>query len=179
MPIQSGTHQVGPANGTLTIKTYREGLAAKAGHDLVMEVTRWDAKLDVGPDGSATTIELSADPASIEVREGHNGVKPLSDKDRGDILKNIDKKVLGTDPISFRGSGAESSNGRVPISGDLTLAGTTRPATFELEVGPDGRVSCSTSVTQSQWGIKSYTGLMGALKVRDDVELEIDAGLPG
>ena len=33
-------------------------------------------------------------------------------------------------------------------------------------------------VTQSAWGIKPYRGLMGALKVRDDVEVVIDARLP-
>ena len=178
MPIQRGSHKIGPGDGTLTVKTYREGLASKAGHDLIMEVTRWDATLDVGDDGAATSVQLTADPASIAVREGHRGVKPLTDKDRVDIVKNIDKKVLGTDPITFSGSGAPASDGRVAISGDLTMAGSARPVTFELEVAPDGRLTCATSLTQSEWGIKPFTGLMGALKVRDDVELELDAALP-
>jgi hypothetical protein len=35
-------------------------------------------------------------------------------------------------------------------------------------------------VTQTAWGIKPYRGLMGALKVRDDVEVVVDARLaPG
>jgi hypothetical protein len=33
-------------------------------------------------------------------------------------------------------------------------------------------------VTQSDWGIKPYRGLMGALKVRDTVEIDIDVALP-
>ena len=48
---------LGPEHGSLLVKTDREGVAAKAGHNLVLEVTRWEAKLDAG------TLELKADPA--------------------------------------------------------------------------------------------------------------------
>ena len=30
-------------------------------------------------------------------------------------------------------------------------------------------------ITQTDWGIKPYRGLMGALRVRDEVEVAIDA----
>jgi hypothetical protein len=33
-------------------------------------------------------------------------------------------------------------------------------------------------VTQSDWGMKPYTGLFGALKVVDDVEVSLEATLP-
>jgi hypothetical protein len=33
-------------------------------------------------------------------------------------------------------------------------------------------------LTQSGWGIKPYRGPMGALKVRDEVEIALDARLP-
>jgi hypothetical protein len=42
----------------------------------------------------------------------------------------------------------------------------------------DGRVTGTLPVTQSDWGIKPYRGLMGALKVRDTVEIGIDVQLP-
>jgi polyisoprenoid-binding protein YceI len=176
MAAQTGSRRLGPENASLKVKTYREGLASKAGHDLIIEVTRWEATLAVGEDGTTTSIDLSADPASLEVREGHHGVKPLTDKDRDDIRKNIDKKVLGTDPISFTGSGGAAPNGRLPVSGDLTMAGTTRPVSFELETGHDGRIRATCSLSQSEWGIKPYSGLMGTLKVRDSVDLVAESG---
>ena len=46
MAISPGTHTVGPDGSTLIVKTYREGLAAKAGHDLVIEVTSWEATIN-------------------------------------------------------------------------------------------------------------------------------------
>ena len=33
----------GPDNASMHVHTYREGVAAKVGHDLIIEVTRWDA----------------------------------------------------------------------------------------------------------------------------------------
>ena len=55
MPIEAGTHRLGPHNATLSVETKRKGAAAKAGHDLVIEVTSWEAELDVaeGPGGHA------------------------------------------------------------------------------------------------------------------------------
>jgi hypothetical protein len=45
--------EVGPADATLTVKTFREGVAAMAGHDLVIEVTRWSARI---ADGGAKVL---------------------------------------------------------------------------------------------------------------------------
>jgi polyisoprenoid-binding protein YceI len=143
----------GPENGSLVVKTYREGVAAT-----------------VDP----ASITLDADPRSLHVREGVRGVKPLTDGDREDIRGTIDKKVLGGQPISFRSTSVEGDD-QLTVSGDLTMAGRTRPVTARLAVGADGHVTGTIPVTQSEWGIKPYRGLMGALKVRDEVEIVIDA----
>ena len=39
------------------------------------------------------------------------------------------------------------------------------------------RLRTALVVTQSAWGITAYRGLMGALKVRDDVEIVAEARL--
>lgn len=168
--------RIGPEDGSLTVKTYREGVAAKAGHDLVIAVTRWQATIDT----AAGTLELTADPSSLEVREGLRGVKPLTDRDRGEIRKNIDGKVLGGQPIEFRSNAVRMPDGpgQLAVEGELTMAGNTRPVTAQLDVGDDGRVAGTIALTQSAWGIKPYRGLMGALKVRDEVEIVVDARLP-
>jgi polyisoprenoid-binding protein YceI len=168
-----GGRTLGPGDGTLLVKTFREGVAARVGHDLVLEVTRWDASF--GPQA----VELNADPRSLEVREGLRGVKPLTDKDRAEIRRNIDDKVLSGQPITFRSSGVERAGDRLTVRGDLTMAGRTMPVTAELDAGPDGRITGTIGLTQSAWGIKPYRGLMGALKVRDDVEVAVDVRVGG
>jgi hypothetical protein len=178
MALRPGIHTVGPDSGALHVNTYREGMAQKVGHDLIIDVGQWQANIEVEEGGSPKAIALKADPRTLQVREGQHGVKPLTDKDRTEIRSNIDEKVLRGQPIAFSSSAAELANGRLTVRGELTLAGRTRPSSFELDVAEDGRVSGRLSVTQSEWGIKPYRAFMGALKVRDTVEVVLDLTLP-
>ena len=179
MAIPTGTHRLGPDDASLEVRTYREGVAAMAGHDLIIGVTRWDATLEAAADPAGWRIELNADPGSLEVREGLRGVKPLTDRDRVEIRKNIDTKVLGREPIRFSSSAVRPGDGgRVAVEGELTMAGRTRPVALELTHGDGGALTGTVSLKQSDWGIKPYRGLMGALKVRDDVEVVVEATLP-
>jgi hypothetical protein len=170
MPL-GGHHTLGPGDGTLLVKTYREGVAARAGHDLVLEVSRWEATVD------ETTIEVRADPRSLEVLEGLGGVKPLTDRDRGDIRETIEAKVLRGRPISFRSTVVRQEDDGLVVDGELTIGDTARPLSARLRMDDAGRVSGTIRIAQSDWGIKPYRGLMGALKVRDDVEVVIDVQL--
>ena len=172
MPFLPGRHELGPAAGTLLVKTFREGVAAKVGHDLVIEVTRWDAVVDGG------LVTLTADPTSLEVREGHNGLKPLTDKDRREIRKNIDEKVLGGRSIAFVCSAISDDASGVAAPGELSIGGITQPVSATLERTPGGRLQGAIPLRQADFGIKPYKGLMGALKVRDDVEIVIDVAVP-
>jgi polyisoprenoid-binding protein YceI len=173
-----GTHSVGGDRGTLQVRTYREGLAQKVGHDLIIDVGQWDATAEVDENGTLAAVQLNADPRSLQVREGLRGVKPLTDKDRADIRETIAEKILGGRPISFRSTAIERDDGGLTVRGDLELAGTRRPASFELSTAADGRVRGTLPVTQSEWGIKPYRGMMGALKVRDTIEVVLDVPLP-
>ena len=109
-------------------------------------------------DGTLAAVQLNADPESLQVREGLRGLKPLSDKDRGDIRKTIQEKILGGRPIAFRSTAVEPENGGLTVHGELELAGTTRPASFELSAAAEGRVRGTLPVTQSEWGIKLDPG---------------------
>ena len=160
------------------MRTYREGVAQKVGHDLIIDVERWEATVEVGEDGTLSAVRLTADPRSLQVRAGLRGVKPLTDKDRADIRSTIDEKILRGQPIAFRSSAVKLGDSALTVRGELDLAGTTRPATFELHPATDGRVGGTLPVTQSEWGIKPYRGLMGALKVRDTIEVVLDVRLP-
>jgi polyisoprenoid-binding protein YceI len=164
--------ELGPTDGSLVVQTYREGVAAKVGHDLVIDVTSWQATLD------DQRVQLTADPRSLRVREGHRGVKPLSDRDRDEIRKNIDDKVLRGQPISFTGT-VTGQGDTLDVDGELTMAGTTRPLRTGMQVTADGRATATLTLKQSDWGIKPYRGMMGALKVRDELEVVLDVRLPG
>ena len=114
------THVLGPGNAELRVLTEREGLASRAGHDLVLVVGRWEATLVLGDDAG---LELTADSRSLEVKSASGGVKPLSDKDRREIVKNIDTKVLHGAPIAFRANTITDQPGE-----GMTAAGDRRSA---------------------------------------------------
>jgi polyisoprenoid-binding protein YceI len=60
------------------------------------------------------------------------------------------------------------------VEGELTLAGTTKPLSFDLAVSADGVLAASVTVTQTSFGMKPYSALWGALKVLDEVEVVLD-----
>lgn len=179
MSIRSGVHHLGPANGTLSVRTGRVGAAAKAGHDLVIHVTSWEASLGVVEDPAQTTVELRADPTSLRVHEGTGGMNALGEDDVTNIHQTIDDDVLKRQDIRFRSTGAQGSGDGGPISvqGDLTIVGKTRPIAFDLAIGDEGALSATAVVRQTDWDIKPYSALFGALKVSDDVEVVLDGHL--
>jgi polyisoprenoid-binding protein YceI len=176
--LQAGTYRLGPDDGTLSIRTGRIGAAAKAGHDLVIEVTAWEATLHVGDSPADTSVELEADATSLHVREGTGGMKSLGDDDKANIRTTIHDDVLKGHAIAFRSTAVSGADGQLNVQGELTLAGTTRPLAFDLAVGDDGRLSGAAVVKQTDWGMKPYSTLFGALKVADEVRVEIDAAVP-
>jgi polyisoprenoid-binding protein YceI len=175
---QTGTYRLGPDDGTLSVRTGRAGAAAKAGHDLLIEVTAWEATLRLGDDPTETSMELDADARSLRVREGTGGIQSLGDDDVANIHSTIDDEILKGEAIAFRTTQVTGADGRLAVQGELTLAGTTRPLGFDLAVGDDGRLTGVALVKQTDWGMKPYSTLFGALKVADEVRVEIDAALP-
>ena len=162
---------LGPENGTLTVRTGKAGAAAKAGHNLVIEVTRWQGKL------SPESVELTADARSLRVRSGSGGMSPLGDEEKAGISQTIDEEVLKGGSIHFRSSAVTARDGGYDVVGELDLLGVRAPLSFALTLDGD-HLTGSASVKQTDWRIKPYSALFGTLKVADVVEVSIDATLP-
>jgi polyisoprenoid-binding protein YceI len=177
MSLEPGTYRLGPENAKLQIHTGRTGGAAKAGHDLTILVTAWSATVDAGGEAGEAKLALSVDSRSLQVLEGHGGLKALDDGDKDNIRQTIDDDVLKGTPIEFRSTDVASGDGPLAVQGDLELAGQTHPVTFELALQPAGRVSATATIRQTDWGIKPYSALFGALKVADEVRVEIAGAL--
>jgi polyisoprenoid-binding protein YceI len=177
----TGNFRLGPDTGRVVLKTGRAGLAAKAGHDLTIEVTQWSARVEVPADEdgglAAATVTAELDLGSLEVREGTGGAKPLTDGDRGQIKKQIEN-ILGGATASFASSRiiASGSSGGA-IEGTLTLNGKAQPTRLQVTTPGSGRYRGTATVVQSAFGIKPYSGFFGALKLRDEVGVEFEIDL--
>jgi YceI-like domain len=166
VPLGSGSYRLGPDNATLAVHTGRAGAAARAGHDLVMHVTAWEATLDL----AASSMELSADSTSLLVQEGTGGMQELGDDDIENIHQTIDDEVLMRSDIEFRSTQVTETADGAHVEGDLTLLGRTEPIAFDVVSG-DGTISAEAVVHQPDWGMKPYSTLFGALKVHEDVRI--------
>ncbi len=183
----TGTYELGPGAGRVLVKTGREGLAARAGHDLTLEITRWSARVTVpaGEDGgiAAATLTAELDLGSLAVREGTGGAKPLSDRDRRDIQGQA-RKILGdgtkasftsTRVIpSSSGSPSPGAPANGAIEGALTLRGTSHPLRLQVVSPAPGQYRGSATLRQTDFGITPYSGFFGALKLKDEVTVEFE-----
>jgi polyisoprenoid-binding protein YceI len=157
----TGSFRLGPDSGRVVIKTGRAGLAARAGHDLTIEVTRWSATVTVPGDGvAAAEVAAELDLGSLAVLEGTGGAKPLS----GGTARFASTRII---PAASGGA----------IEGTLTLNGTTRPARLQLVSRGPGQYRGTATVRQTDHGITPYTGFFGALKLKDEVTVEVEADL--
>ena len=192
MAIAAGRYRLGPDLGRLLLRTGRDGLAAQAGHDLTIEVARWSGELTVaGQQPAELTVVI--DLGSLVVVAGTGGIKPLTDRDRREILTTAGK-VLQTDrypQARFVATGFEPDPARTgaahwlgAVTGTVTIRDRSRPLRLEVSggAGETGgrRYRATATVVQSEYGIKPYTAFLGALRVRDavDVEVELDLSEP-
>lgn len=118
---------------------------------------------------------------SLVVREGTGGIKPLSDRDKREIVVTA-RKTLGADrhpEATFTATDFKPApGGGGEISGTLTLAGRARPIALRVSESGPGTYQATASVVQTQFGIKPSSGFLGALKVRDAVDVQARVSLP-
>ncbi len=173
------TMTIGPDEGTLTLHTGVEGRAAKMGHNLIISMSDWSATATF--DGSEPT-ELSFRTAvsSLEVVSGEGGVKALTDKDKRTIKDSaLDSLSDSKHPeVTFQSRAISAKGDGYEVDGDLTVAGSTQPCLVELSVQRTGGVAtvdATIPIVQSEYGVKPYSAMMGGLKVKDRVEVQISA----
>jgi polyisoprenoid-binding protein YceI len=186
MAIHAGRHQFGADSGRITLRTFRDGLVAQAGHDLTIEVARWSGEIVIADDLSPASMTVTADLGSLVVKEGTGGIKPLTDRDKREISVTA-RKVLAADrfpkatftAIGFEpGAGANGgTDSSGVISGTLQLAGRNGPLQLRVSPAGAGKYQATTIVRQTDFGIKPYSAFLGTLKVADKVEVDVEVDL--
>ncbi len=159
--------------------SYKDGMGAKLAHDLVLRATNWSGTLNVDDNPAGCSATVTVDPRSIEIVEARGGVKGLSDKDRRDIDKNINEKVLETGrypELRFESTSVSGTEPNFKAAGNMTIKGTTQPVNVDLHVNGT-TVTAKTTISQKDFGIKPFSAMMGAIKLRDDVDFELTVSL--
>lgn len=182
MAVVAGEYEIGQQVGRLLVHTLRQGVAARVGHDLLIEAAEWEGHVTV-PADSATqpAVSVRVDLDALKVLEGTGGVKPLSEGDKQQIQQTMHKMLqVGRHRYaSFTSTGVAVQDGSAIVEGDLTLVGQTHPLRLDVRQQDDVTVTGTASVVQSLWGIKPYSGFFGALRLRDAVNVEFTSALRG
>jgi polyisoprenoid-binding protein YceI len=182
MAPSSGTYEIGPSDASLTVRTTKAGLGARLAHDLTIEAKTWSGSITFDDaDLAASSVEVTVAATSLAVIDFSGGIKPLSDGDRKEIARTINEKALQTNKypdITFRSTAISGQADAFTVTGDLTITGTTRPASLAVTVGGGGLVTVRATLTQTQFGIKPYSAMLGTLKISDEVEVHATLTLP-
>jgi polyisoprenoid-binding protein YceI len=187
-PASAATFRVDPSRSSLVVQLFRDGVAAKLGHDHVVQATAFSGSVTYDPSAPALssvtaqvhTASLKADDAQTRRRFGLEG-QP-STNDIAEVEKSMKAEgqldVARFPAITFASTTiAPEAPDRYLVAGQLTIRGVTRPVQFPATVVMEGNVFRATATLtfmQSAFGYKPYSALLGAIRNKDAVMLHID-----
>ena len=167
------------ADGELHILTGVDGRAAKMGHRLTIAMTSWQASVQWAG-GEAANAELTVDVDSLNVLSGEGGLTPLTGPEKGvcrsNALKSLDAKKFPQ--IRFTSNQIAKTADGYRLDGTVDIHGTSRPQSVDLKVVDTGdamEFSARVPVKQTDFGVKPFSLMMGALKVADEVTIAFTA----
>ncbi len=171
-------YDVDVAASRLQVKTYKGGLLSGLGHSHVVRATDFDGVIRFDPkDPKKSSIDVSVPVKKLELAD------EVSDSDRKKILSNMHKYVLKTErakkneTIRFVSTKFDPVEDGFEVTGNLTLAGVTKPVKVEMRVRR-GRTSIKTStkfdIKQTDFGIKPFSAALGTIRVANRVSFDID-----
>jgi polyisoprenoid-binding protein YceI len=184
----SGTFRIDPERTRLAIRTHRDGLGSGLAHDHVVEAADVTGRVEYDadrPDASSVTVEartasLRVDEPAARRRLGVEG--DLSESQRADVSKAMraaDQLDVARHPtIRFASTRVVAEgDGRLRVTGSLTLRGVTRDVSFPATVALEGGVlrgRATLTFLQSSFGYQPYSALLGAIRNKDEVSLHVD-----
>lgn len=180
MAFPSGSYHLGPDDASLLITTGRTGPMAKMGHDLSIRVDAWSAQLELADDPAASSLTVDVDSTSLRVLGAADDPDALGDGDKSKIAQTINEHIFKGRPISFRSNRVEAHGEDTTLSvfGQLDLLGTPGPIAFTLTIDANGHLSASATVVQTAFDLKPHSAMKGALRLTDEVKLQVDGQLP-
>ena len=184
----AGTFQVESSKSSLVAQIFRDGVASRIAHDHVVQAKSFSGRITYDPAvPSASSIGVEVNAASLKVdapeirRRFHLSGQPTT-TDVTDIEHSMTAEgqlyVAKFPRITFTSTSITSDgHGQLLVTGHLTLRGVTRVVRFPAKVvmeGPTLRGTATLEFSQSAFGYRPYSALLGAIKNKDAVVLHID-----
>lgn len=158
---------------TLRIFTYRQGLLSRFGHDLQLTFEKFNLEAEEGKFYGRFQVD------SVRVlgamRDGSLDDNALSASDRAKIEETVRREVLQSNryPEAKVEAAVEAGSGGGEARGSLTLLGRRLALPLMSLIGVDEEFVGGVTIVPSRWGVKPYRAMAGALKLKDEVAIEI------
>jgi hypothetical protein len=163
-------------DGRIKVFTFREGVLSAIAHDLLLRLERFELSHD------GALVEGRFWPESLVVEgamdHGRLSAGALDAGQKAEIGRNIREQILHTDAhpearLRARVTADATQAGAHKVAGTFELLGSSRA--IELVVhARDGRLRGEVELRPSDWGIKPYRALLGAIRLADRVRVRFD-----
>lgn len=186
-PAGKRTFTVDVKKSSIVIQVFKDGAAAALAHDHVVDAKDFAGTIVADAADLATaSVEVTAktasfvnDESALRKKFGLDG--EMSDKDKKTVEENM-KSAEQLDIASFptvkfaSTSVSKGADGKLTLKGKLTLHGVTKEVSmpFEAKVeGNDVSGAATYRMKTSDFGIKPYSALLGAVRNKDGIVLNL------
>ena len=181
---QPRTWRVDPGHSRLVVHVARAGVLSAALHDHQFVAQRWSGTVSFDPEHpERSTTQLSVAAGSLhDVEPGisANDVRSIENDARGAEVLDVARYpevTLASQRLEITPGTLSAGALHGTLVASLTLHGQTRPMRIPVEAtwtGNELRVRGSVGFRQSGFGITPYHRALGAIAVRDMVNVEFD-----
>lgn len=185
-PVGKRTFAIDTKKSSIVIQVFKDGAAAALAHDHVVDVRDFSGSIVAdAADPASATVEVTAKTASFfndetKLRKKFGLDGEMSDKDRKSVEDNMKSAeqldVAGFPTVKFVSSSVSKDGARLKLNGKVTLHGVTKDVSMPLEAKVDGDTVTGTATFRlktSDYGIKPYSALLGAVKNKDEIVLHL------
>ncbi|HWN05120.1 MAG TPA: YceI family protein [Candidatus Dormibacteraeota bacterium] len=187
-PGLSASFKVDPAQSSLVVQLFKDGVAARLGHDHVVHARELSGTVAYDPrNPEASSIQVAVDVRSLNADDpgtrrkfGLAGEPSASDRAEIDKAMKADGQLAAArfPSMTFTSTAiATQPDGRVLVTGRLTIRGVTNELKFPAQMSVEDarlRGRAQLKFKQSSFGYPPYSALLGAIKNKDEVILHID-----
>ncbi len=185
--VDPARYRFGPAESKLTFKAFRDGWFSSLGHDHTLAARDFEGAIALGPAGrlEASAVTVTVKTATLEVLDP--GVDARDKAEVAEAMKSSEVLDVKKFPeIVFRSTAVkvvrrDAAEVELEVSGDLALHGKTRAIKFPLILSPPAaapgeplKAKGTIKIDQTDFGITPYGVGLGAVKVKDRVELDFE-----
>jgi len=187
-PVLSASFKVDPAQSSLVLQLFKDGVAARLGHDHVVHASVFSGTVAYDPrNPEASSIRVAVEVGSLIADDpgtrrkfGLAGEPSASDRAEIDKAMKADGQLAAArfPSMTFTSTAiATQPDGRFLVTGRLTIRGVTNELKFPVQMSMEGaqlRGRAQLKFKQSSFGYPPYSALLGAIKNKDEVILHID-----